>query len=291
MVTIKDTKMLNKVLKSISEKEEFVEKIKFKNNFLENKLFESLSISIEEFREKYYIIKDNLYIAESEQNYFIISTMGFVCYREFILKDLDKIYTSYQVQNEVLLCLINEATKLLKEEDVYDIDSYSNEKLSKISLAIFNNLLFYIELFGKCYLQFCGVNTIKEHKLKDIFEKVRNEMDKNNQNNTSFNFMIMNEIEKILDYISSIPGDFKEQYVKYNDNDNDSTIILIEQINQIENLINICNDFITHMKYDKNDHYYLKDGIYERLLEKCTTKEEKENVEKMYGHLIKNDKE
>lgn len=72
-----------------------------------------------------------------------------------------------------------------------------------------------------------------------------------NQNNTLFHLVIVSRFEQIIDYISTIPGNFKEQYVKYRGNLEDHTIIIFDsyELTDIETTINRARDFITSYYY------------------------------------------
>jgi len=34
------------------------------------------------------------------------------------------------------------------------------------------------------------------------------------------------------------------------------------------------------------DTFYLKTGVYQRMMDKCETEEEKNRIKEMYGHLV-----
>jgi hypothetical protein len=95
--------------------------------------------------------------------------------------------------------------------------------------------------------------------------------------------------EKIVNYIATIPGNFKEQYVKYDDNPGDQTVISFQQnkLNDIKNSIDLSYDFIISFYYDEGDVMYLKSGLLSRLLDKTKNSEEREKIIKKYGYLSK----
>lgn len=284
---IDNEELLNKLIIAIKTKNLLTERIRFSNLELRNKMLEGLSIPLAEYEKKYYYItKDDIYLSESELDYVLISTIGFVCYRDIYQDVKDKLFSSFEVQYEVLICLIQSAKVLLKDENIYDVDTFNNEKLTNICLAIFNNLLFYFELFGKTYIALNGMQVKRTHKLKAIYADVYKVMKKNKIINTKFNATIIVEINKFVDYISSISVDFKEEYVKYNDNSEDGTIVSITRISEIEELVSISYDFLSLFKYDKGNCHYLKDGLYDGIIKHAKNEYEKEKVKKMYGYLI-----
>lgn len=98
-------------------------------------------------------------------------------------------------------------------------------------------------------------------------------MYKKGHNDTIFQAHIIAEFKKVLKYIESIPGEFKEHFVKYDDNSEDDTVIHfnIDSLNEIQKTIDMSNDFIISYYYE-HDVMYLKSGLLERLTNKAKTK-------------------
>ena len=87
-------------------------------------------------------------------------------------------------------------------------------------------------------------------------------------------------------------GKFKEEYVKYDDNEHDTTLMIFrsDYFSQIRDFVSLSEDIIMGIYYDPEGKMYLKQGLYERLLEKCKTAKAKEAVEKTYGFLVEKKK-
>jgi hypothetical protein len=112
-------------------------------------------------------------------------------------------------------------------------------------------------------------------------------MSDNNHNDTFLHVLINDAFQDIIEYVSSIPGDFKEQFVKYDDNSEDSTLILFdaEQLAKTKNAIDVGNDFIYSYYYDGERALALKPRAFARLISKAKTKKEWQNINDRYGHL------
>ena len=94
--------------------------------------------------------------------------------------------------------------------------------------------------------------------------------------------------EEIVKHITSIPGPFKEQYVKYDDNPYDATIVEFnsEHLKEMRDLVEITYDIVNEMYYSPGDCVYLRKDLYQRLLNKCKTSEDKERIFRVYGFLL-----
>lgn len=114
-------------------------------------------------------------------------------------------------------------------------------------------------------------------------------MFKRKHNDSLFHAKIIKEFDKIVKYVASIPGSFKEEYVKYDDNSGDSTIVIynLVSIHSFKNTIDMSFDFINDFYYNKNNALYLKTGLLERLLNQSETSSEKKRVLDEYGDMIK----
>ncbi len=279
---------LNYLINKINKDLPFAEAFKFCGDFHINQLLEDLGIQVSVFEEKYFIYdsKRNLHISESEFGYIWISTMGLVGQKELTENNY---VNACMYQNVVLSILMDKAISLCSEEDIYDIDSYNYQYLSSFTPGLFHNILFYFETFGKAYLSISKVDIPKTHKLSKIFSLVKDTMYKLDHNDTIFHAYILDVFKKIVNYIATIPGNFKEQYIKYDDNPGDQTVISFKQdnLNDIKNSIDLSHDFLLNYYYDKDEVIYLKNGLLNRLLDKAKNSEERERIIKKYGYLSK----
>jgi hypothetical protein len=264
----------------------FTEAFKFEPTNLRDQLLTALDIPIGEFEQKYffYDVESNFHISESEHGYLWISTMGLVAKGK--LTD-NQYVNACEFQYVALTLLLNKAIELCDDETIYDIDSYNYEYLSKITPTLFHNILFYFETFGKAYLALSNVAIPKTHKLSEVFSQVRQTMFNLNQNDTIFHAQILCSFERVVKYISTIPGKFKEQYVKYDDNPGDHTVINFRhnELTEIRNSIDLSYDFIINYYYDKGNVMYLKKGLFIRLLNMAKNDEEKQRIKETYRYL------
>ena len=90
-------------------------------------------------------------------------------------------------------------------------------------------------------------------------------------------------------YLKTIPGDFKEEYVKYNSNPGDSTIINfnIQSLHDLYQTIKLSNEFLMEYYYDGDEAPLLKTGELDRLLNMAKTEDEKELIINKYGVMEK----
>lgn len=278
---------LDYLIKRIDNGPLFAEAFKFEENTLFLNLLEYLKIEYEEFKKNYfhYDKTRNLHISESEFKYIWISTYGLVAKG----KETDNNLVNACVnQYTVLSLLFDKAIEVSESEKVYDVDGYNFGYLSRLSPALFHNTLFYIEVFGKAYLSLSGIKAPRTHELSEVYSLVTKTMFKKNQNDTLFHALIVDEFKKVIEYITSIPGDFKEHFVKYDDNYEDGTVILFdpEYLKGIRNTIDISNDLIYNYYYEGENALNLKSGLFERLLSKTKTENEKQRIIDIYSHLV-----
>lgn len=108
------------------------------------------------------------------------------------------------------------------------------------------------------------------------------------QNNTLFHAYTIPLLQGMVDHIGLIPGTFKEQYVKYDDNEEDLTIIVFDSAHlaEVRDLVEFIYDVVTEMYYDANTCPYLGQGLYQRLQEKCKTEAELDRIKSVYGFLL-----
>lgn len=278
---------LNYLIENIEKGPHFAKKFKFNNYEFFIELLNHFDIDYTEFKKRYfYFDKElDLHISESEFGYIWISTFGLVSKGK---STNNKFVNSCNNQYTVVSLLFEKAKEICESDKVYDVDGYQFGYLSKLTPALFHNVLFYIEVFGKAYLSISNVNVPHVHKLTILFEKINKTMYKKGHNDTIFQAQIIAEFKKVLDYIESIPGDFKEHFVKYDDNSGDDTVIHfnIDSLNEIQKTIDMSNDFITSYYYD-HDVMFLKPGLLERLTNNAKNKNEKQQIIDEYGYMKK----
>ena len=264
----------------------FAEAFKFQKEALFLNLLEYLKIDFEDFTKKYFYFDKsrNLHISESEFKYVWISTYGLVAKGK---ATDNNIVNACLNQYTVLSLLVDKAIEVILSEDIYDVDGCNFDYLSRLSPALFNNILFYMEVFGKAYLTLSGVEVPHTHELSRIYSLVIKTMRDKRHNNSFLHVLINDAFQDIIEYVSSIPGDFKEQFVKYDDNSEDSTLIIFdpEKFVKIKNAIDVSNDFIYSYYYEGDGAFELKSGIFERFINKAKTKKERQNIIDKYGHL------
>lgn len=270
----------------------FAEPFKFKTKKLRNNLLSALNLSVNEFDQKYFYYdhEKKIHISESEKGYIWISTMGLIAQKGSINNINNQFVKACCSQYIVLCLLVDKAISLCEDEKTYDVDGYNYGYLNELTPQLFHSTLFYFEIFGKAYLSLNNVEFKKHHKLSEILQKVKETMFTLGHNDTSFHAYVISAFEYIVKYISTIPGNFKEQYVKYEDNSGDSTVIRFDQneLLNMKNTINLSHDFISNFYYNKGsgDILHLKQGLYNRLLEMSKNDEEKKRIINTYSYLI-----
>jgi hypothetical protein len=190
----------------------------------------------------------------------------------------------------VLKLLFEKSITLIQNEKIYDIDSNSFGYLSELSPAIFHNLIFYVEVFCKAYLSLAGIEAPHTHKLSLLYQKTVETMVSQKHNDSLFQVLILEPLYKLVDHVGRIPGNFKEQFVKYDDNPLDDTVIIFqpEDLHEMKNVLELSNDFITGYFHEGTETHYLKSGLYQRILNKADTEEKKKKIQEMYSHLVDN---
>ncbi len=270
------------------ENEEFACQFKFSERELFTTLLESLKIDYDDFATKYYHYNASrkLHISESEFGYVWISTLGLVAKKEAARSPA---INSCLNQYTVISLLLGKAFETVKDERVYDIDSYSFGLLGQLSPAIFHNLTFYVEVFCKAYLSLVGVQIPHTHKLSLIYSKTVQAMNSNNHDNSLLQVLIIDPLYKFVDHLSKIPIGFKEHFIKYDDNPMDDSVILFEteSLAEIKTVLELSVDFITEYFYRGIETSYLETNLYQRLLDKADTEEKKKRIQNLYPHLAK----
>lgn len=287
-VIISNQADLKELCQLLTQRELFAYKFKFAERSLFTTLLESLGIDSVAFGTKYFHFDSTqkLHISESEFGYVWISTYGLIAKSK---ATKNRAVNACIYQYTVISMLFDTAIKVSQNEKVYDIDSYSFGQLSELTPTIFHNLIFYTEVFCKAYLSITDIEVPHIHKLKLIYQKTAEIMSEKNHHDTIFQIFILEGLYKLVDHVNRIPGGFKEQFVKYDDNDLDDTIIIFEtdELLKMKNVLDLSHDFIMDYFYMGEETHYLKKGTYNRMLAKAETEEMKKAVQKMYGHLAK----
>lgn len=286
-ISIKNQADLDYLIERIIKGPMFANKFKFTDRNYFVSLLETLEIDYDEFIKKYYFYDKfrPLHISESEFKYVWISSYGLI--------PKDKSTSSKEVnacvnQYTTVSLLLDKAIEISQSDDIYDVDRYNFGILSKLSPALFHNLLFYIEVLCKAYLNLSGVTTRRTHKLTDLYSKLIDTMYIKNHNDSLFQVRIIEPLEKFIEHVKALPSDFKEEFVKYDDNANDNTIIIFESdsLNELKQILDLANDFITDYFYSGTETHYLKQGFYQKILSNAKNDEERNKINKMYGHLV-----
>lgn len=279
---------LVELVNRIFEREEFACQFKFSEREFFVTLLDLLKIKYDDFTTKYYHYDASrkLHISESEFGYVWISTIGLVAKNK---ATKNRAVNSCLNQYTVVSLLFKKAIEVVEDEKVYDIDSYKSGLLSNLSPAIFHNLTFYIEVFCKAYLSLTGTNALHGHKLSLIYQRTVEVMNSSDHNNSLFQILVLDPLYKFVDHLGKIPGDFKEQFIKYDDNPLDDTVILFElaSLNEITTVLELSVDFISEYYYSGAGTHYLRSNVYQRMLDKADTEEKKKRIQDMYPNLVK----
>lgn len=277
---------LDHLIQQVNNGSHFALAFNFKEYQLFQQLLERLGIDYEVFRKTYFYFDNirNLHISESEFKRFWISTIGLVAGGKTTTNNF---VNSCITQYTVVSLLIDKSIEVCSEPRVFDIDSYNFGQLNQLTQGLFHNLLFYFELFGKAYLSLSAIKVPKTHNLSKIYKLVTKTMYEKGHNDSLFQVSMLDEILLTVEYVTAIPGNFKEEYIKYDDNPNDETAIVFNSswFHILKNTTDLCNDFVYNYYYEKDNCYSLKIGLLERVLQKCKTEEEKTKLRKKYKHL------
>lgn len=278
---------LDELIDRFAEQELFAYQFRFSEREYFIHLLKTLKINCKEFTKKYFYIDNarKLHISESESGYVWISTYGLVAKNK---ATTNRAVNSCVNQYTVVTILLENAIATVQNEKTYDVDSYGFGYLSKLSPALFHNLIFYVEVFCKAYLSLTGVEAKHTHKLSLIYQKTIETMISKNHNNSMFQALILDQLYKLVAHVGSIPGDFKEQFIKYDDNPLDDTSIIFQPDDLIGmmNVLELSNDFINDYFYFGKKTYYLESGFYQKMLVKAKTEEKKKKIEDMYSHIV-----
>ncbi len=289
--TIED---IDHLVRSINNGSKFADLFKIHLDELIIHLFSALEISEKIFNHKNYFYDKNrnLHISYTHEGYFWISTMGLISQKSFSQYN-NQFVKAFRSQFRVTSILLDEALRLCENENVYNMNGYTYWYLIDLAPAIFNNLVFYFEILSKAYLSLSNVDFNKTHRLSNILPIVKETMFKKCHNDTVFHKSIISSFENTVNYIKTIPGNFKEQNIKYEDNSCDNTSITFDriEIQEIINVIWMSNDFIMEYYYYKDkdtcNTIYLKQGLFESLVAKATSDEERQRIIREYEYLVR----
>ncbi len=269
----------------------FAKAFVFEDEGLYIEFFKKVDISLELFQSKYYYFdkEKNVHISESEFGFVWISTMGLVATSRVTKNNYVNAFLS---QVPILIQLLDEGIEVSNDDTVYDIDSYSYGRVEQLTLSLFHNLIFFSETLLKAYISLQGEKVPRTHKLQTLLKSVKDTMFIKKHDNTLFHAYIIPFIEGEVLHISSIPGGFREEYVKYDDNPYDTTLMVFrsDAFAQIRDFVVLSEDIITGICYDPEERMYLEQGLFERLLEKCETNEARVAIEDVYSFLVKHPK-
>jgi hypothetical protein len=278
---------LDYLLEQFSQKELFAFQFKFYDRKLFTILLKSLKINYKDFANKYYYYDEirNLHISESEFGYVWISTFGLIAKHK---TTTNSAVNSCANQYTVISLLLEKAIEISKKENVYDVDSYSFGSLTELSPALFHNALFYIEVFCKAYLSLNDIAFPQTHKLSVIYQKTIGTMFIRKHNNSLFQVRIMEPLYKFVNHINELPKNFREHFVKYDDNPQDNTIIIFEPtyLNETKIIFELSYDFIMDYFYMGTETHYLKTNLYQRMLDKAETVEKKKKIKNKFSYLV-----
>jgi len=285
-VLISSLKDVEELKVRISEKKEFAHLFKFSDRNFFISVLKLLKISDDEFRRKYYYYDKflKLHVSESEFGYVWISTYGLIARKK---ATLNSAVNSCFNQYTVIFLLIQKAIEVCENENVYDIDSHNFGLLEELSPAIFHNMTFYIEVFCKSYLSLSGTSIPYSHKLKTLHQKVVETMYANKHNNSLFQIMLLEPLYKFVHHVINLPEEFKEHNIKYDNNPMDDTVILFDLhgLLEMKSLLELTRDFISEYYYEGKDNHFLESNLYQRLMKRAKTEDEKKRIEALYPHL------
>ncbi|MBQ7105198.1 MAG: hypothetical protein IJN90_05010 [Bacilli bacterium] len=282
---IKNKNMLNQLINDIKNKKQICEKFTFESYNYKNILLKELKIDVKKFNEKYYYfnMRKNLHISESENNYFLISTIGIVMYNEKFKNKTEKIVFAFESQAHVLEIILEKIKTLIKKNDIYDIDSYNYNYLMQLTTGLSNNLVLFLELLAKAYITLNNKEYPKRHDLVELLSIVQQTMFSNKQNDTTFHAIVYKKFEEIVKAMNAESDDFIEPYIKYNESSQLGYIL--KDINELKNFIEISIDTIMILFYGDDDLYF-KQGLFQRLMNRAKTNSEKEKIRFSYKFLI-----
>lgn len=274
------------------QNDEVADKFIFASRELIDLLLAELDITKSEFEERWYYVnkEKKLHISESEHGYIWISNIGLIADKSLIYigETNNQYIRMLNSQYELVTLLIDRLLSLCEKEEVYDVDSIAFESLHEIAPMMFHNIIFYLELFAKSYLYANEIKTPNTHSLLILYNLMVNTMFYNKQNDSLFHKQLLNNYKEVVSYIINIPNNFKEQYVKYDDNEYDYTVILVDEFiaQGMKRSMDLFNDFTGSLCSDGLKSFYLKSGMYERILSNYSNAEELKILTNKYKYLV-----
>ena len=127
----------------------------------------------------------------------------------------------------------------------------------------------------------------RTHNLSVLYQKTVEVMVNKKHNDSLFQILVLDPLYNFIDHIEKIPGGFKEQFIKYDDNPLDDTVILFDVGGLVEmtHILELSVDFISDYFYTGTESHYLETNLFKRLLELADTEEKKKKIREMYPHL------
>lgn len=236
----------------------FAKAFVFSNDDLYKRFFNSVDVDLDLFHKNFYYFdkEKNIHISESERGYVWISTLGLVATQRVTT---NKYVNAFLSQEMVLSLLLDEIIEICNNENCYDIDSALYARLEILTPTIFHHIVFFYETFAKAYLSLNNVSFSKTHKLKNLFELTINTMKSTNQDNTLFHRLLLPSFQSMVEHIKNISGDFKEQFIKYDDNSQDTTFIIynINDLISQRDIVKMGLDAILDLYYCHKKSIYM----------------------------------
>ncbi|WP_158827550.1 hypothetical protein [Mucilaginibacter lacusdianchii] len=286
-ILISDQTDFDEIIECFTDRQLFANQFKFSDRSYFTKLLNALNIDDEDFSTRYYYYDParKLHISESEFGYVWISTYGLIARNK---ATANRAVNACLNQHMVILMLIEKAIDLVNDNRVYDIDSYKFSLLSKLSPTIFHNVTFYIEVFCKAYLSLTGTETPHSHNLLLIYQTTLQAMNNHGHGNSLFQIIVLEPLFKIVEHVAMLPRNFKEHFIKYDDNLQDDTIILYDApgLAEMKSLLELSVDFISGYYYEGAETHYLRTDVYQRMMDMADTDEKKAKIQELYPHLI-----
>ena len=221
---------LNKLVERINDKKCFGEKVRFSNTDLFKLLLKRINISCNDFDliedSFYFDPKKKLHISKYVNGDIWIIANGLIAEKY----SSNEFVNSCRSQYFVVSLLYEKAIEKIEKsrERVYDVNSIEYEYLCSLFPAIFHNTIFYIELFFKAYLSLNDIEPKKTHKIIDLYEETLETKNKKKHNNTMFEVCVSNLYNNFIQHIKRLPEGFKEHFVKYDNNENDPTVLIYD---------------------------------------------------------------
>lgn len=283
IVTLNNKADIDLLANQINNKKNIRQRFNFKEDKYKKELFEQIDVDLEEFEKKYFYYNSDkkLHISESSKGFMWISTMGLTPIGYDSSEPKDKLYYALNSQFFAVEVIYNSIKKVIEDEKVYDIEGYDFDWLNSINNVLVHNVIFFYELIAKEYLCILGVTFKKNHKLKDLYNKVKLTMYQNNHNDSFFEYWTIRNINELIKFIDGFDGNFQEHFIKYNDNGEDIIIFSYDNIDKLWSDILFSYESISNFYYDK-ETFYFKTGRKASILEKAKTAEDKEKIKKYY---------